>query len=141
MLNSEVVITFLQWPGIEKSFGMFPLTFSWRKSLSIKLPNAMSLRISRKHITRPYADQLARGIISEISIDQIKPSFCIWIPHRPVFKTDLLTTTKVRTVFNCSLKVSGKPSLNEAAIPGVDIISKLLDLLNYFWTNRYTLLV
>ena len=55
-------------------------------------------------------------------------------------KTDPLTTTKVRPVFNCSLKVRGKPSLNEAAFPGIDIMAKLLDLLNYFRTNRYTLL-
>ena len=87
-----------------------------------------------------FADQLARGIISEISIDKIYSSECIWIPHRPVAKTDPLTNTKVRPVFSCSLKVRGKPSLTEAAFPDINIMAKLSNLLNYFCTNRYTFL-
>ena len=55
-------------------------------------------------------------------------------------KTDPLATTKVWQVFNCSLKVRGRSSLNEAAFSGVDVMAKLLDLLNYFQTNCYTLL-
>ena len=86
-----------------------------------------------KAYNQAFADQLALGIISEIAIDQKKkPSDCIWIRHRSLAKIDSLTTTKVRPVFNCSLKVRGKPSLDEAAFRGIDIMTKLLDLLNYF---------
>ena len=65
-----------------------------------------------------FAEQLGQGIISELNLNYINPSAHVWIPHRPVIKNDPLTTTKVRPVFNCSLKAHGKPSLNEAAFPG-----------------------
>ena len=41
----------------------------------------------------------------------------VFIPHRPVIEMDDLTTTKIRPVFNCSLKDGKSPSLNEMAFP------------------------
>ena len=75
-------------------------------SLREGLPRTLScpaqyLSESRKTYNQAFADQLARGIIYEISLDQVNSSDCIWIPHRPVVKTDPLTTTKVRPMFNC----------------------------------------
>ena len=64
----------------------------------------------------------------------------VFIPHRPVIKLDDLTTTKIRPVFNCSLKVGKSPSLNEAAFPGIDLMNNLLSLLLYFRTNNYVVL-
>ena len=85
-----------------------------------------------------FNDQLSTGIIEEIKIDS---SFDhrnhIWIPHRPIIRVDpLVNTSKIRPVFNASLKVNGLPSLNEAAFGGVDLLNSLVGLLNYFRTNR-----
>ena len=64
----------------------------------------------------------------------------IWIPHRPVFKTDEQTTTMIRSVFNCSQKANGKYSLNEAAYPGKNLMVDMLEFLLLFRTNKYVLL-
>ena len=64
----------------------------------------------------------------------------IWIPHRPVFKTDEQTTAKIRAVFNCSLKANGKYSLNEASYPGINLMGNMLELLLLFRTHRYVML-
>ena len=61
----------------------------------------------------------------------------VFIPHRLVIEMDDLITTKIRPVFNCSLKVGKSPSLNEAAFPGIDLMNNLLSLLLYFRTNSY----
>ena len=64
----------------------------------------------------------------------------IWIPNRPVIRTEANVTTKIRPVFNCSLKMGKYPSLNEAAFPGIDLMNNLLSLLMYFRSNFYVLL-
>ena len=64
----------------------------------------------------------------------------IWIPHRLVIRTEANVTTKIRPVFNCSLKMGKSPSLNEAAFPGIDLMNNLLSLLLYFRSNFYVLL-
>ena len=46
----------------------------------------------------------------------------IWIPHRPVIRTEVNVMTKIRPVFNCSLKMGKSPSLNGAAFPGIDLM-------------------
>ncbi|CAL4128735.1 unnamed protein product, partial [Meganyctiphanes norvegica] len=49
--------------------------------------------------------------------------------------------TKIRPVFNCSLKTSrGGPSLNEACYEGVNIMGDMLELIMLFRTNLYTFL-
>ena len=95
----------------------------------------MPLNIWKSRIIRPLLINWFRDrIIPEISIDKIDPSDCIWIPHRLLIKINPLTVTNERPVLNCSLKVRGKTFLNEAALTGVDIMEKLVDLLNYFQT-------
>ena len=64
----------------------------------------------------------------------------MWKPHRPVIKSEGESTTKIRPVFNCSLKTGKNPSLNEAAYAGVDLMSGLLDLLLKFKSNDYFML-
>ena len=61
-------------------------------------------------------------------------------PHRPVIKTDANTTTKIRPVFNCSLKTNKAPSLNEAACAGVNLMKDIVKLSIYFRSNKYTML-
>ena len=58
-----------------------------------------------------------------------------------MIKTEEQITTKIRPVFNCSLKTAkDSPSLNEAAYPGIDLMSSLLKLMLAFRTNKYTML-
>ena len=123
---------FVALPWHQKTLREAASNFQLAKTIAYKVAQRNVSQKLEEAYNLAFADQLARGIISEISIDQINPSDCIWIPHLPVVKTDPLTTMKVRPVFSCSLKVHGKPSLNEATFPGVDVMVKLLDLLNYF---------
>ena len=68
-----------------------------------------------------FHQQECEGIIERFEVVPEDFTKDIWIPHRPIFKTDKQTTSKIRTVFNCSLKANGKYSLNEAAYPGINL--------------------
>ena len=57
-----------------------------------------------------------------------------------MIKDDDLTTTQIRSVFNCSLKVRNATSLNEAVYPGINLLNDLLDLLLYFRSNSHVLM-
>ena len=101
-----------------------------------------STRTSKKqNIASAYEEvfeqQESLGIIEPVN--QKVPDQ-IWIPHRPVIRTEANVTTKIRPVFNCSLKMGKSPSLNEAAFPGIDLMNNLLSLLLYFRSNFYVLL-
>ena len=88
-----------------------------------------------------FDQQLADGIIEEIEVKPEQYNQKIWIPHRPVIKVEEQVTTKIRPVFNCSLKTNKElPSLNEAAYPGVDMMNNILQLLFYFRTNKLVML-
>ena len=50
-----------------------------------------------------FIEQEKEGIIKRFEVSPKDFS----IPHRPVFKTDDQCTTKIRPVFDCSLKVNG----------------------------------
>ena len=73
-----------------------------------------------------FSQQLADDIIEEIDVRPDDFLKFIWIPHRPVVKTDANTTTKIRPVFNCSLKTNKAPSLNEAAYAGVNLMKDIV---------------
>ena len=85
-----------------------------------------------------FDEQLARGIIEPIR-GKFNKNDHVWIPHRPVIKECDLTTTKIRPVFNASMKSGNAPSLNEAAYPGINLLNDLCDLLLYFRTKYYTI--
>ena len=88
-----------------------------------------------------FNKQLEDGIIEEIQVDPSNYDKFTWIPHRPVIKTEAQVTTKIRPVFNCSLKTSKDlPSINEAAYTGIDLMGSILKLLFYFRTNKYAML-
>ena len=69
-----------------------------------------------------------------------KTSDQIWIPHRPVIRNEANVTTKIKPVFNCSLKMGKAPSLNKAAFSGIDLMNNLLSLLLYFRSNFHVVL-
>ena len=88
-----------------------------------------------------FFEQLNENIIEEFECDPNEFDKYIWLPHRPIFKSEAQTTTKIRPVFNASLKTSpDKPSLNEASFPGINNMNDMLKLIMLFRTNKYVLL-
>ncbi|XP_064088753.1 uncharacterized protein LOC135203073 [Macrobrachium nipponense] len=84
--------------------------------------------------------QLGDDIIEEINVHPDDYHKFIWIPHRPVVKTEANTTTKIRPVINCSLKVNKAPSLNETTYAGVNLMKDIVKLSIYFRSNKFTML-
>ena len=82
-----------------------------------------------------FFQQKQGGIIEEIYVDPQRFGDYISIPH-----PDPAATTKIRPVFNCSLKTGGSPSLNEVAYSGVNMTGDMLDLLVSCRSNKFVLL-
>ena len=116
-----------------------PSNFKLAKLISKKVHNKNCKDAIDSEYTKVFSEQLNMGIIEEIPFG-FNPDDHIWIPHRAVVKRDPLVSTKVRPVFNCSLKTGDSPSLNEAAFPGTDLMNSLFDLLQYLRTNNSVLL-
>ena len=77
-----------------------------------------------------FFEQLNHNIIEEFDCVPKDFSKYIWLPHRPVYKDEDQSTSKIRPVFNCSLKTrKDKPSLNEASYSGVNIMQNMLLML------------
>ena len=87
-----------------------------------------------------FKQQEEEGIIERIEVDLQKYADYTWIPHRPIFETEQQVTTKIRPVFNCSLKTHNSPSLNEAAYPGVNLMTDMTKLLLYFRSNKFAMI-
>ena len=109
--------------------------------VSLAVAERVYKNLEKQNIANAYEEvfkqQETLGIIEPVN-QQIPDQ--IWIPHRPVIRNEANVTTKIRPVFNCSLKMGKAPSLNEAAFPGVDLMNNLLSLLLYFRSNFYVLL-
>ena len=113
--------------------------------VALKVLDRTVKHLDNKGLTDQYQavfdQQLADGIIEEIKVKPSEYNDKIWIPHRPIIKMDEQVTTKIRPVFNCSLKTSKElPSLNEAAYTGVDLMNNILELLFLFRSNDYVML-
>ena len=137
--------------GITFREGKYHVDIPWHNDIIKRVPSNYNLArvVSKKVSSRNgeqdssyfevFQEQLRLNIIEEITPDN--PQDHIWIPHRPVIKTDPISgVVKIRPVFNCSLKTGGSPSLNEAAYPGTDLLNNLFGLINYFRTNDFVLL-
>lgn len=113
-------------------------------AVALNVLNRVVKKLEQQNLYEEYAEifnqQEEEGIIEQIDVAPDKFEDHIWIPHRPVFKSEDQTTTKIRPVFNCSLKTNGAPSLNEAAYPGINLMGNMLELLLMFRTNQYVLL-
>ncbi|XP_055951584.1 uncharacterized protein LOC129987651 [Argiope bruennichi] len=81
-----------------------------------------------------YADLfkkwIADGVIEEI--EHKKELNVYYLPHRPVFKENSITT-KVRLVFDTSAHIKGIPTLNACLESGPNLIELVPSLLNRFW--------
>ena len=86
-----------------------------------------------------FKQQEEEGIIERIEVDPQKYADYTWIPHRSIIKTEQQVTTKIRPVFNCSLKTHNSPSLIEAAYPGVNLMTDMTKLLLYF-RSKFTMI-
>ena len=136
--------------SIELVNGNYYIDIPWHEDILKRVPSNFKLaklvaqKVSHKNadLDQAYFDtfmeQKNLGIIEEIPPPK-NPDNSKWIPHRPIIKADPLVNTKIRPVFNCSLKVKGLPSLNEAAYQGTDLLNNMFSLLNYFRTNDFVL--
>ena len=124
----------------------------WHKELLAKVPNNFQLsktvarKVSEKNgamnedYFKVFSEQLDLRIVERLP-PSFNPNEHIFIPHRPVIRHDeLVHTSNIRPVFNCSLKVGKYPSRNEAAYPGTDMLNELSGLFLYFRTNNYVIL-
>ena len=113
--------------------------------IALKVLDRTLEKLNKNGLVKKYEEvfdkQLEDGIIEEIKVNPSDYNEFTWIPHRPVIRTEAQVTTKIRPVFNCSLKTSKDlPSLNEAAYTGIDLMGSILKLLFYFRTNQFTML-
>ena len=86
-----------------------------------------------------FEDLEKEGVVERLgNIQNVNLKDCVILPHRPVFKETEQCTTKMRPVFNASLKTKkGAPSLNEASYCGINLMRDMTQLLMLFRTNKY----
>ena len=114
-------------------------------NVALNVMDRVQKNLNNKELYDEYVDQFKNfekeGVIEKIEVDPRNFNKYIWIPHRPVFKTDEQSTTKMRPVFNASLKTKkGAPSLNEASYCGINLMKDMSELLMLFRTNHYVYL-
>ena len=131
----------VELPWHEDKLHLVPSNFN----VALKVLDRTMSTLKRKGLIAEYEKvfdkQLEEGIIEEIDVPENNFGNYVWIPHRPVVKTEEQVTTKIRPVFNCSLKTCKEvPSLNEAAYTGIDLMGSILKLLLQFRTNNLTML-
>ena len=140
--------------GIEFANGRYYVELPWYRDKLSQVPsnsgvalavlNRTVSSLNRKGLLLDYQNvfeqQLTDGIIEQIFVQPSDYDKFVWIPHRPVIKVEQQVTTKIRPVFNASLKVNNLPSLNESAYTGIDLMSSLPKLLLHFRSNPYVML-
>ena len=113
-------------------------------SVALKVLDKVTKKLSQENLLVEYhkvfKQQEQEGIIERIEVKPEEFDKYIWIPHRPVIKQEQQVTTKIRPVFNCSLKTQGKCSLNEAAYPGINLMKDMLELLLKFRSNKHVII-
>ena len=125
--------------GIEFRDGKYFVELPWYEEVLSEVPSNYQValatlhrvksRLDRQGLTSAYSDvfesYLREGIIEKINVSPSDFHKFTWVPHRPVVKTAEQITTKIRPVFNCSLRTGNCPSLNQASYPGVDLLASL----------------
>ena len=140
--------------GIQFRDNRYYVNLPWKKDLVDQVPSnhSVALSVLSRVVDRlekngmldayhkVFQTQLEDGIIERINVSPEDFDKYIWIPHRPVIKAEPNTTTKVRPVFNCSLKTDKRPSLNEAAFAGINLMGDIVKLNLYFRSNDIIML-
>ena len=113
----------MDFPWLENKIKAVPFNYG----VALKVLDRTMPSLERKKLDGTYLDlfhqQEAEGIIERIVLHKY-----VRIPHRPVFKTEQQSTTKIRPVFDCSLKTGRAYSLNEASYPGVNLTNDMFEL-------------
>ena len=112
-------------------------------NVALTVMDRVSKKLEKDNLMDDYIKvfkQGEEGIIERIEADPQKYADYTWIPHRPIIKTEQQVTRKIRPVFNCSLKTHNSPSLNEAAHPGVNLMTDMTKLILYFRSNKFTMI-
>lgn len=139
---------------IEFRDGKYHVELPWYENILKEVPSnfhvalatlrGVKRRLEKQGLTSAYGDVFKQyqreGIIEPIQISSENIKNFKFVPHRAVIKTAAQVTTKIRPVFNCSLRVGGSPSLNQASYHGVDLLNSLFRLLISFRTNKYVVL-
>ena len=111
---------------------------------ALPMLNKTGKYLQSENLNKEYNDafyhQESEGIIERTEASPDKFFEYIWIPHWPVIKKDEQSNTKIRPVFNCSLKTRRSCSLKQASYPGINLINYMLELLLLFKINIYILL-
>lgn len=131
---------YVKLPWIEERISSVPLNHAVALGVLNRVIKSLEKRNLFDEYAKVFREQEEEGIIERIHVTPDNFKDYIWIPHRPVFKTEDQTTTKIRPVFNCSLKTKTGYSLNEAAYPGINLMGDMLKLLLLFRSNKYVLL-
>lgn len=140
--------------GICFQDGKYHVELPWYEEVLKEVPSNYKVALAALHrvkksledkgLVSAYGDifrqYLKEGIIEPIQVSYKDFHKFIWIPHRPIIKTQTQVTTKIRPVFNCSLKIGDSPSLNQASYPGVDLLASLFRLLLQFRTNKFVVM-
>ena len=151
-LDSELINEFSK--GIKFVNGKYEISLIWHKHLLDSVPSnhkaALAIldkvikSLQRNGLLQAYQEifmqQLKDDIIERIHVDPKDYDKHIWVPHHPVIKTGENVTTRLRSVFNCSLKDDKGTSLNQVAYPGINIMANLWQLLCHLRVNKYILL-
>ena len=126
---------YIKLPWDEEKISKVPSNFGISKSVLSRTVSDLISKGLFDAYDQVFTDQLKEGIIEELDLKKINVYNHVWIPHRAIVKTDAQTTTKVRPVLNCSLKVGKNPSINDASYPGINLLTNLLLLLISVRTN------
>ena len=103
--------------------------------VSLKRLDKLKIRLDKSgNLLKSYDDifqeQIKLGIIEEVNSLGIFNNVT-YLPHREVVKENR-STTKIRLVFDTSVKVEDNPSLNDILSKGPCLLPKLYDLLLAF---------
>jgi hypothetical protein len=139
--------------NIEFKFGKYHVALPWNDKISQvndnfdiarAVLNRVVARLKAQGNLESYGEvfeqQLRDGILEEVPWAEVDRKGMVFIPHRAVIKSSPSCTTKVRPVLNCSLRSGGRPSLNDAAFPGVDLMGDLFALLIELRYDDYLLM-
>ena len=74
-----------------------------------------------------FIDQEKEGIIERFDVSQKNYQNFILLPYLQIIRKGPQITTKIRAVFNCSLKTKGNYSLNKASYKAINLMIDLLE--------------
>jgi hypothetical protein len=112
--------------------------------VALAISDRVILKLESQNLLSRYneilKEQLKEGVIERIYVKPEHYENFVWTPHRAVIKDCEITTSKLRIVYNCSMKINNDPSINDASYPGVNMLASLTKLLAKFRSNKYILL-